>query len=74
LFFLLCQRLYSGRTIEVFKITGAQRDIIGNLKKGDKVYFDNIKAVGPDGKPRELPTISFKNSITFKDTSYAYFF
>ncbi|HEX2934310.1 MAG TPA: gliding motility protein GldM [Bacteroidales bacterium] len=43
-----------------FKITSAQRDIISNLKKGEKVYFDNIKAVGPDGKPRELPTISFK--------------
>lgn len=43
-----------------FKITSAQRDIISNLKKGEKVFFDNIKAVGPDGKPRELPTISFK--------------
>jgi gliding motility-associated protein GldM len=43
-----------------FKITSAQRDIISNLKKGEKVYFDNIKAVGPDGKPRDLPTVSFK--------------
>jgi gliding motility-associated protein GldM len=43
-----------------FKITSAQRDIISNLKKGEKVYFDNIKAVGPDGKQRELPTVSFK--------------
>jgi gliding motility-associated protein GldM len=43
-----------------FKITATQRDIISNLKKGDKIYFDNIKAVGPDGKPRELPTVSFK--------------
>lgn len=43
-----------------FKITSAQRDIISNLKKGEKVFFDNIKAVGPDGKQRELPTISFK--------------
>jgi gliding motility-associated protein GldM len=42
------------------RITDRQREIIRNLNRGDKVYFDNIKAVGPDGKQRELPTISFK--------------
>ena len=42
------------------RITDRQREIIRNLNRGDKVYFDNIKAIGPDGKQRELPTISFK--------------
>jgi gliding motility-associated protein GldM len=42
------------------KITEAQRTLIRNLSKGDKVYFDDIKAVGPDGRSRELPTLTLK--------------
>lgn len=42
------------------KITEAQKNIIRNMNKGDKVYFQDIKAVGPDGKTRELSTLYFK--------------
>jgi gliding motility-associated protein GldM len=42
------------------KINDAQRDIISSASKGQKIYFQDIKAVGPDGKPRELPTVYFK--------------
>lgn len=42
------------------RISEKQKNIIRNLNKGDKVYFDYIKAIGPDGKPRELNTVSFK--------------
>jgi gliding motility-associated protein GldM len=42
------------------KISDAQRDIINMATRGQKIYFDNIKAIGPDGRPRELPTLSFK--------------
>lgn len=34
--------------------------IFGKLKKGQKVYFEDIKAVGPDRKPRQLGIIMFK--------------
>lgn len=42
------------------KISDAQKNIIRNVKKGDKLYFTDIKAVGPDGKPRDLSTVVFK--------------
>ena len=41
------------------RITDQQKTLINGLTKGAKVYFDDIKAVGPDGKPRELPAIGF---------------
>jgi gliding motility-associated protein GldM len=42
------------------RITPAQLDLIRNLNKGQKVYFENIKAVGPDGSVRELSTLVYK--------------
>lgn len=34
--------------------------IFAKLKKGQKVYFEEIKAIGPDKKPRQLGIIMFK--------------
>ena len=38
--------------------TQEQRDLIQGLGRGDKVYIEQIKAVGPDGIPRDLATIT----------------
>jgi len=37
-----------------------QRSLIQQAERGNKIYIEDIKAVGPDGKPRSLPTISLK--------------
>lgn len=42
------------------RITPAQLDLIRNMGKGQKVYFEDIKAVGPDGTVRELSTLVYK--------------
>lgn len=42
------------------KITNAQQELIKGLAKGSKVYFLDIKAVGPDGGVRDLSPIVFK--------------
>lgn len=42
------------------RITPAQLELIRNLNKGQKVYFEDIKAVGPDGSVRELSTLVYK--------------
>jgi gliding motility-associated protein GldM len=36
------------------------RNLINTLSKGNPVYFQDIKAVGPDGSVRNLSTINFK--------------
>ena len=36
-----------------------QRDLVSKLDRGSKVYIEDIKAVGPDGVPRDLSTITF---------------
>ncbi len=36
------------------------RNLINNLSKGNPVYIQDIKAVGPDGSVRNLSTINFK--------------
>ena len=41
-------------------ITQAQKNIIKKVKRGSKVMFTNIKAVGPDGKTKTLNAIVFK--------------
>jgi len=41
-------------------ITPAQKNIIKKVKKGGRVMFTNIKAVGPDGKTKKLNAIVFK--------------
>jgi gliding motility-associated protein GldM len=40
-------------------ITADQKALINSLAKGSKVYFEDIKVVGPDGSSRELPIIGF---------------
>jgi gliding motility-associated protein GldM len=47
-------------TVKSNKISDAQKNIIRNVQRGQKVYFTDIKAVGPDGRPRDLSTIVFK--------------
>jgi hypothetical protein len=41
------------------KITDQQKTIMKNVNKGDRVYFQDIKAIGPDGKVRDLQTTLF---------------
>lgn len=38
---------------------GAAATIINNATPGTTVFFDNIRVVGPDGRQRELPQMSF---------------
>ena len=40
--------------------TKAQLKILKGLRKNQKVYIEDIKAVGPDGSIRNLPAISFR--------------
>jgi gliding motility-associated protein GldM len=42
------------------KYTNAQMDIMTQVKTGQRVTFENIKAVGPDGKTRTLNSIVLK--------------
>jgi gliding motility-associated protein GldM len=37
-----------------------QKDLIQKLSRGDRVYFEDIKAIGPDGVERPLNAIVFK--------------
>ncbi|MDR0713807.1 MAG: hypothetical protein LBF89_06075 [Bacteroidales bacterium] len=40
-------------------ISADQKALINGLSKGSKVYFEDIKVVGPDGSTRELPAVAF---------------
>ncbi len=42
------------------QITKTQLDFIKSLEKGDKFYIEEVQAIGPDRKTRELPTVSFR--------------
>jgi len=41
-------------------ISSEQRQLLEGMRKGQKVYFEEIKAKGPDGSIRELGTLMFK--------------
>jgi hypothetical protein len=41
------------------RFTSEQKALFNSLTKGSKVYIEDIKAMGPDGKTRELSTIGF---------------
>jgi gliding motility-associated protein GldM len=41
-------------------ITSEQRSLLEGVKRGQKLYFEDIKAVGPDKTVRELGTLMFK--------------
>jgi hypothetical protein len=45
-------------TSKSYKFTKAQKQIIQSLSKGQRVYIQDIKAVGPDGVQRNLPAIA----------------
>lgn len=40
-------------------ITPAMKSALGGARAGDKVYFEYIKAVGPDGGTRSIPSVNF---------------
>lgn len=42
------------------RITAKQRELIGNLRAGQKLIIEKIKAVGPDGRTRDLNPIILK--------------
>jgi len=42
------------------KYSGSASSLVSKAKPGDIYYFDRIKAKGPDGKTRTLPSIVFK--------------
>ena len=42
------------------KFEGRCKELKNKAAVGSIYYFDNIKAKGPDGSSRTLPTISFK--------------
>ncbi len=42
------------------RITEEQRDIIESARADQRIYFDDIIAVGPDGEQRRLPTVGFR--------------
>jgi hypothetical protein len=41
------------------KWSGSAATIINNATPGTSIFFDNIKVVGPDGRTRDLPQMSF---------------
>lgn len=41
-------------------ITPEQKELIQKVKEGGRVYFEDVKAKGPDGSVRKLNTIVFK--------------
>jgi gliding motility-associated protein GldM len=45
-------------TSKSYKFTKDQKAIIRNLSRGQRVYIQDIKAVGPDGSTRDLSTIA----------------
>lgn len=46
--------------VKSYSISKKQKEIINAAPKGRKIYIEGIKAVGPDGIPRTLPTMTFK--------------
>lgn len=42
------------------RFTPAQKAILNELSRGQNVYIQDIKAIGPDGVPKDLATINFK--------------
>jgi hypothetical protein len=42
------------------RMTDAQREIIRQAGRNDRIYFEDIIAVSPAGDERRLPTVSFR--------------
>jgi gliding motility-associated protein GldM len=45
-------------TSKNYKLTKEQKSIIQSLSKGQRIYIQDIEAVGPDGSVRKLPAIA----------------
>jgi gliding motility-associated protein GldM len=45
-------------TSKSYKFSQEQKNILKNLSRGQRVYIQDIKAVGPDGSTRDLSTIA----------------
>jgi gliding motility-associated protein GldM len=41
-------------------LTSQQKDIINRLTRGKNLFFKDIRAIGPDGRTKDLPPIVFK--------------
>lgn len=41
-------------------MTAKAKEIVGKVKTGQKVYIENIKAKGPDGRTQSIGTLAFK--------------
>ncbi len=42
-----------------YRLTQAQKNLIGGLRRGSQIFFTEIKAVGPTGETLELPPMAF---------------
>jgi len=42
------------------KFTNQQKELLNKLNRGQRVFFEGIKAKGPDKLTRDLPPIVFK--------------
>tara|TARA_B110000211_G_C14078571_1_gene553357 strand:- start:66 stop:1745 length:1680 start_codon:yes stop_codon:yes gene_type:complete len=42
------------------KLDAKMKKILSKVKKGNRVYFENVKVKMPGGKPRKVPSIIFK--------------
>ena len=42
------------------QITSAQKELIKSVSRGQRIYFQDIRAIGPDGSTRNIGTIDFK--------------
>jgi gliding motility-associated protein GldM len=47
-------------TSKTNKFTNDQKALIKSLSRGNSVYIQDVKAIGPDGSTRNLSTINFK--------------
>lgn len=46
-------------TSKSYRFTQEQKNIINSLSRGNRVYIQDIKAIGPDGSTRKLSTLNF---------------
>ena len=42
------------------RVTGEMKTLLKNAKANQKIYIEKIKAVGPDGRPRDLGTVAIR--------------
>jgi hypothetical protein len=51
--------LYTTSTNQGNRWTGKSAEIVNRVTPGTRVYFDDIRVIGPDGREREIQPISF---------------